>query len=432
MTQTTQEGLVRKIGRWDLLALVMNSIIGAGIFGLPSKLFGLANTYSLWAFLACAFFIALLIICFAEVASRFSETGGPYLYAHTAFGKQIGFQVGWLMWLTRLTAFAALCNLLLNYLSYFVPAASEGIPRALIITALVASLAWVNIIGVRQAALVSNFFTVSKLIPLFIFVTVGLFFLTPENYSFAQAPSPAKFSDAVLLLVFAFSGFEVAVIPAGEVRNPQKNIPFALFTALASVTLLYFLIQVVCIGTLPTLAESNRPLVDAAERFMGAAGASLMTVGALISIAGTLNTGMLAAPRLIFAMAERRELPTFFAATHPRFHTPYRAILASAAVMLAFSLFATFLAALKISTLIRLLIYIVTCLALIKLRRQEPHKQGVFTVPGGVGLAIAVTALSAWLIAQSTREEFLMVGGAVLLGGVISLAARLWRKLPKG
>lgn len=428
MTHTTQEGLVRKIGRWDLLALVTNSIVGAGIFGLPSKLYALAGDYSLWAFMACAFFIGLLIICFAEVASRFSETGGPFLYANTAFGAQVGFQVGWLMWLTRLTAFAALCNLLVNYLSYFVPAASDGITRAAIITALVAALAAVNIIGVRQAAVVSNIFTVSKLIPLFIFVTVGLFFVGPERYTFEQAPSLTTFSDAVLLLVFAFSGFEVAVIPAGEVHNPQRNVPFALFTSLAAVTLLYFLIQVVCIGALPTLAASDRPLADAAERFLGAAGASLMTLGALISIAGTLNTGMLAAPRLIFAMAERRELPAFFAATHPRFHTPHRAILVSAALMLAFSLFATFLAALKISTLIRLLIYAVTCLSLIALRRKHPQHPAAFTIPGGIGLAIAVTLLSLWLIAHSSREEIYMVGGAALLGGIISLAARFWRK----
>jgi len=428
MTQTTQEGLVRKIGRWDLLALVTNSIVGAGIFGLPSKLYALAGSYSLWAFLACAFFIALLIVCFAEVASRFNETGGPFLYANTAFGKRIGFQVGWLMWLTRLTAFAALCNLLVNYLSYFVPSANEGVTRALIITALIATMAAVNIIGVRQAALVNNFFTVSKLIPLFIFVTVGLYYVAPDHYAFEQAPSLATFSDAVLLLVFAFSGFEVAVIPAGEVRNPQRNVPFALFTALAAVTLLYFLIQVVCIGTLPSLAASERPLTDAASRFLGAAGASLMTVGAVISIAGTLNTGMLAAPRLIFAMAERRELPALLATTHPRFHTPHLAILVSAALMLGFSLAATFLAALKISTLIRLLIYAVTCLALIALRRKHPDKAPAFAVPGGIGLAIVVTLLSMWLIAQSSAEEIYMVAGAALLGGVISLVAGFWRK----
>lgn len=421
MGQSTKPQLVRGIGKWSLVALVINGVIGAGIFGLPANVYALAGTYSLLAFLVCAIFIALLVLCFAEVASRFTETGGPYLYAHAAFGAPVGFQIGWLMWLTRLTGFAALCNLLIGYLEYFIPAVDEGISRTVIVTLIVSGFTYVNVIGIRPAAMVSNLFTVGKLVPLILFVGVGIFFLDPQRYSLASPPDHSDFSNAVLLLVFAFTGFEVALIPAGEVRDPRRHMPFALLTAIGVAALLYMLIQIVCIGTLPDLAHSERPLADAGELFLGAAGASLITAGALISIAGTLNTGMIAAPRLIFAMAEHGQLPRFLAATHPRFHTPYVAILVSAIVMLVFSLQASFIAALTISTIIRLITYAATCIALIKLRRDPNAVPATFTVPGGSFIAIAATALSGWLLVNSSGNEVLLLAIAAALGLMIYL-----------
>ncbi len=208
--QATATRLLRGIGRWDLVALVVNGVVGAGIFGLPSTLYGLVGSYSLLAFVVCALFTALLLLCFAEVASRFAQTGGPYLYARTALEPVWGFQIGWLMWLTRLTGFAALCNLLVGYGGYFFPEVSAGIWRAVTITTLVTVLASINVIGIRQTTLVSNLFTVGKLIPLLLLIGAGIFFIDPGNYSFAAPPNYSSFSTAVLLLVFAFSGFEVA------------------------------------------------------------------------------------------------------------------------------------------------------------------------------------------------------------------------------
>src|SRR5688572_13808954 len=171
------EGLVRGIRRWDLVAIAINGIIGAGIFGLPAKVFSLIGSYSLIAFVVCAAVVTLIILCFAEVSSRFNETGGPYLYAREAFGPAVGFEIGWLMWLARLTAFAANCNLLVNYLGYFWPAATDSLWRASIIVFVVGVLTLVNVLGVKQAALVSNYFTIGKLIPIIIFIAAGLFFL---------------------------------------------------------------------------------------------------------------------------------------------------------------------------------------------------------------------------------------------------------------
>jgi amino acid transporter len=419
MEQTTQEGLVRGIRRWDLVALTVNIIVGAGIFGLPAKVYGLTGAWSVLAYLVCAALATLIILCFAEVGSRFAETGGPYLYTRVALGPIIGFEVGWLLWLARLTGFAALCNLLLGYLSFFWPDAAFGWTRAVVVTVVVITLTALNVIGVRAAALVSNLFTIGKIAPLLLFVIAGLFFLSPQPFTAHPVPGIGDFSTAVLLLVFAFSGFEMAVIPTGEIRNPQKNIAFALLTATGIVALLYLMIQIVCIGTLPELANSERPLVDASRRFLGQPGAVILSVGALLSVTGTLNSIMLAGPRILFAMAERGQLPQSLAATHPRFHTPHISILISAAVMLAFTLQGTFMSALTISTVIRLLAYIATCISLPVLRFRNNTPMPRFNAPAGVSVAVAATALSVWLLSNSTMSDALEAGLAAALGLIV-------------
>src|ERR671916_508249 len=182
MEQTTEAGLVRGIRKWDLVALIINSMVGAGIFVLPARAFGLIGPYSLLAFVVCALVVALIILCFAEVGSRFQETGGPYLYAREAFGPAAGFQVGWMFWLARLTSSATNCNLLVVYLSHFWPAANDAGWRAAIITTVTVGLTAINYVGVRDAAVVSNLFAVGKLLPLLLFIAVGLYFIAPENF----------------------------------------------------------------------------------------------------------------------------------------------------------------------------------------------------------------------------------------------------------
>jgi amino acid transporter len=219
----TEEKLVRGLSKWDLTAITINTIIGAGIFGLPSKVQALIGSYSLYAFLACAFIVAFIVLCYAEVASRFTATGGPYLYAKEALGNVVGFEVGWLNWIVRTTTFAANCNLFVTYLGFFFPATAP-LARIGIILGVVLLLSTVNVIGVRQSAMMTNVFTVGKLLPLFVFIAVGLFFIRPENYNFDAVPQYTSFASAVLLLIYAFVGFEVAVIPAGEVKDRRRVI----------------------------------------------------------------------------------------------------------------------------------------------------------------------------------------------------------------
>jgi len=410
--------LVRGIRRWDLVAITINGIIGAGIFGLPSNVYKLIGTYSLIAFVACALVVALIILCFAEVSSRFDDTGGPYLYAREAFQPAVAFEVGWLIWLARTTAFAANCNLLINYLSYFWLPATTPLWRAAIIVLVVIALTLINLFGIRQAAIVSNAFTVGKLVPIIIFIAAGLFFLNPQAFEFGPSPTTGDFSKSVLLLVYAFTGFEMATIPAGEVRDPQRSLPRALLIAILVVATLYIMIQVVCVGTLPGLAQSQKPLADAGSQFLGAAGGAIISAGAIISITGNLNILLLSGSRLPFAMAEQKQLPAFVGSIHRKFFTPYVSILITAGLMLFLTLKSSFVAALTISTIARLVTYGTTCLALPVFRARRNTPAAMFRLPGGTIIAILSLLLIVWLLLNATFNEVratAYAGGAGLL-----------------
>ncbi len=429
MQNQPEADLVRGIRRWDLVAITINGIIGAGIFGLPSNVYKLIGTYSLIAFVACALVVALIILCFAEVSSRFDETGGPYLYAREAFQPAVAFEVGWLIWLARTTAFAANCNLLINYLSYFWLPATTPLWRAAIIVLVVIALAFINLLGIRQAAIVSNAFTVGKLVPIIIFIAAGLFFLNPQAFEFGPSPTTADFSKSVLLLVYAFTGFEMATIPAGEVRDPQRSLPRALLIAILVVATLYILIQVVCVGTLPGLAQSQKPLADAGSQFLGAAGGAIISAGAIISITGNLNILLLSGSRLPFAMAEQKQLPAFVGTIHKKFFTPYVSILITAGLMLFLTLKSSFVAALTISTIARLVTYGTTCLALPVFRARRNAPAAMFRLPGGTIIAILSLLLIVWLLLNATIAEVRATAYAAAAGLLIYLGYWLYKRV---
>jgi basic amino acid/polyamine antiporter, APA family len=428
MDQPPRNGLARGIRRWDLLAVAINGIIGAGIFGLPSKTYSLVGSYSLFAFLVAGFIVTIFTLCFAEVGSRFNETGGPYLYVREAFGPVAGFEVGWLVWLARLTGFAANCNLLVSYLAFFWPGASTGPGRGAIIMLVTTLLATINLVGVRYTALASDVFTIAKLIPLLTFIAAGLFFLQPQRYSLAAPPGYGIFSTSILLLIYAFGGFEMAGIPAGETRHPREDLPRAILTAIAVVIVAYVLIQVVCIGTLPGLATSERPLADASQRFLGRGGAALISAGAIVSIAGNLGIIMLAGSRMPFAMAERGELPRVLATIHRRFRTPHFSILLTAAVMLTMTLTGSFITALTVSAIARLVAYGATCAALLALRHNPNVPEAMFRAPAGAAASIVGVGLAAWLLFNVPGREALNAGVAGTVGLLIYLTCSRWQR----
>ncbi|MCS7157742.1 MAG: amino acid permease [Blastocatellia bacterium] len=421
MSERSDAPLLRAIGRWSLAALVINSIIGSGIFGLPSIVAGLVGAWSPLAYLLAATGMGLIMACFAEVASRFTAAGGPYLYAREAFGAFFGVQIGWLTWLVRLTAAAANANLFVIYLAEFWPSADDPIPRAALLTLLIGGLAAVNYRGVRTGAQVSNVFAVLKLIPLLLFIGLGFAFMKPIEVR-SSTPTVEAWLHAVLVLVYAYGGFEAALLPMAEAKNPRRDAPFALFVALVTVTAIFTLIQVIVVSVLPDAARTERPLATAARAFSGAWGAGMISAGALISVYGYLSSMMLNAPRLTFALAERGDFPGFFAAVHPRFRTPHLSIVVFALLTWGLALAGTFAWNVMLSAVARLFTYASTCLALIVLR-QKGHEEPAFRLPYGPFLAVLALAFSLILVTRMGRGEVIVL----ILTSVLALANWLWR-----
>ncbi len=419
-----KENLVRGINRRDLAAILLNTIIGAGIFGLPSKIFALTGSYSILVYLLCSILIGLIILSFAEVSSRFSSTGGPYLYALETYGSLVGHEIGWLMWLSRITAFAAVCNLLVTYLSYFIPSVVDGLTKSVTISTVVIILTAINFIGVKNSARFSNIFAIGKLIPIILFIAIGLFFIDLKNFNFENPPPAVSLSNAVVILLFAFSGFEVATINAGEVSEPRKNFPPTLIFVLIVVVIIYALIQVVSIGTLPNLAESELPLADAADIFVGKAGASIITAGAIISMIGSLNVTMLGCTRLPFALADEGQWPKFFNRIHSRFKTPHISVFISGIIILTASLNYSFIGAVKINVLIKLITYALVCLSLPILRKKEKHLPALFKLSGGVIISISALLICIWLLFGSSLDELIQVAAVSFIGLIVYLIFR--------
>ncbi len=402
-----------------MVLLFINGVIGAGIFGLPSKVFKEIGVYSIAALLVCAITVFIIIFCLAEVSSRFDKTGGPYLYARASFGPLPGFITGWLLLLTRFITYAALVNLLVTYLSFFNEWFAQPLPRILTITFITLLLAVVNHIGVKNSTRVNNFLTFAKLLPLFLFIGVGIFFLAPENFEIKVTPSFSSFSSTVLLLVFAFGGFESVLVNSGEVKDPKKNLPFALLLASSIIVVIYILIQIVSIGTLPDLANSNKPLAEAAGLFMGKTGATIIAIGALFSISGTLNAIMLVGTRLPYAFSEENQFPKIFSFIHPKYKTPTLSLILFATITLIVSLTNSFIYAATISAITRVMIYGIVCIALIKLRNKHPDEKGYFKIPFGKIIAIAGVGVTIWLLSSSKLTELRDVAIAMAVGLII-------------
>jgi amino acid transporter len=422
MNTENQSKLVRAIGRWTLVALVINGIIGSGIFGLPDDVARLVGRAAPLAYLLAALGIGIIMACFAEVASRYTEAGGPYLYARRAFGSLVGIQMGWFAWLVRLTSAAANANLFVVYLGEFLPRATWPAPRAAILTGLIGSLAVVNIRGVKSGASVSNVFTVAKLLPLGLFIVSGLA-LVGGQISIAGSTAPVgNWLQAVLVLIFAYGGFEAALMPMGEAREPRRDAPFALFMALIVVAVVYLLVHFVVMAAITDPAAfdrpevQERPVAEAARVFLGGGGAALIALGVLISISGYLAGQFVNTPRLTFAFAEQRDFPKFFAAVHERFRTPYISILIYAALVWGLAIYGSFIWNAILSAVARLFTYGLVCAALLRLRRMQPGGAS-FRLPAGWLAAVLGMAFCALMVTQmgSSHLKIVLVVAAVAL-----------------
>ena len=409
-------GLVRAIGPWVLTAFAINATVGAGIFGLPARIHALVGNYSILIIILCGALIALIALCFAEVGSRFDRTGGPQLYASATFGPVAGFSVGWMFWISRLASCSAIVNLLVDYGTVLWAPLRDPWARALVITAVVVAYTWVNLRGIRQVAAVSTTFTIAKLVPLLAFVAVGLFFVESTPSLTRAPPATAEFATAILLATYPFYGFDATTVVAGEVRNPGRSIPFAILVTVGCVVALYAAIQLVCVATLPDLAQSERPLADAATLFAGSWGGTAIALGAVISSLGVFGPVFTPGTRLLYAMAEQRQLPGVLARVHTEFQTPHWSILVTAAAILILALSGSFIYLAKLSLIARVAVFAVTCATLPIMRRRPDLPEAAFRLPAGPLFGYGAALLCVLFLAASSMRELLDVAIAVIAG----------------
>ena len=425
--KNTKAGLKREISQLGFGAIALNGTIGAGIFALPAYAMGRAGLFSPWLFVACGFLIMAIVLVFARVASYFSNTGGPVTYASEAFGSFAGFQAGWLLTLSRAAAFAANAHLMVTYAGWFWPPLGDGSWHLAAVVAVCVVLAVINILGVRQGMLAIFALTILKLLPLVLLVVLGIAQTNPEIFTGATVPPIDSLGETILVIFYAFVGFESAVIPAGEARNPKRDIPLALVRTILAITVFYFLIQIVAISVAPDLASSETPLADVAQVLMGSAGAAILTLGAVFSITGNLTSGVLSAPRMVYAMSHIGILPRWFGAVHPRYQTPSNAILfyAGFALLLALSGGFVFLAAM--STVVRLMVYVMCIATLPVLKKKKPEAENQFRLPGGMAIPAVALLLSLWLMTHASAKSWLITGAFMILGSGLYFLSRKYR-----
>jgi basic amino acid/polyamine antiporter, APA family len=421
--QEERPGLIRAVSRWQIVGLSINDVIGSGVYLLPAAAAALLGATSVWAVILAGLAVMLLVLCFAEASSYFDEPGGAYLYTREAFGHFAGFEVGWMTWLARIASVASLANGFALATAFLWPAAAEGWTRAALIIATLMALTWINVLGVKAGAHTAVGLVVAKLVPLFFFVSVGIFFIDWSRVAAFEVPRAGTLGEAALLLLFAYAGFENAPAAAGEYKNPRRDVPFALVTMIVFVTLLYTLVQVVALGTLPGLADSASPLAEAAGQFVGGWGALLLTVGAMISIFGNISNTMLIGPRYLFALARDGFGPRALARVHATYHTPAWAIITQGGMSLALALSGTFVQLAMLSVVARLATYMGTAAAVPVLRRRLGRQTRGFRLPGGAVIPVAALVLTLAFLA-SARWYNLVAGAAAMLVGVVIYYSR--------
>ena len=423
-TEQSKSGLRREIGQLGFGAIALNGTIGAGIFALPAIALERAGLFSPWIYVACGVLIMAIVFVFARVASYFSDTGGPVTYATRAFGPFVGFQAGWLLTLSRAAAFAANAHLMVTYAGWFWPPLADGTAHLVGVGVVCVLLTAINIVGIRQGMIAIFALTVLKLLPLVLLVFLGISQTNPEIFAAADIPPLDSLGETMLIVFYAFVGFESAVIPAGEARNAKRDIPLALVRTILAITVFYFLIQIVTISVAPEVAGSRTPLADVAMILMGSIGAGILTLGAVFSITGNLTSSMLSAPRMLYAMGQLGSLPDWFGRVHPRFHTPSNAILFYAAFSIILALSGGFVLLAVISTIVRLMVYVMCIATLPVLHRKLGEYEGQFRLYGGMTVPAIALLISIWLMTHASQQSWLTTGGFMALGGVLYLVTR--------
>jgi len=418
------------------VALSVNDVVGSGVYLiLPVAAAMLLGPASIWAILAAGFAVLLLVLCFAEASSLFDTPGGAIVYTRAAFGEFVGFEVGWMTWIARIASIASLSVFFARAVGYLWEGANHGLGQALTIVLPLAGLTWINVRGIKSGARTAVILSFGKILPLALLVGVGVFAISWNRVFPVPMPEGKNFTKAALLVLYAYAGFENTAAPAGEFKNPRRDVPFALITQIALVTAIYTLVQLVAIGTIPNLGQSQTPLADAGRLLLGPVGGFLLTLGAALSVLGTNNNTVLAGPRYLYALAETGRLPRVLAKIHPRYRTPHVAILTQSGIALALIAIDALLNDVRpgtlrvaeelavLSTVARLATYIGTCLAVPVLRRKLPATERTIRLPGGPVIPIAALVICLLFLSAAETKNF--VAGAIALAvGAVVYASR--------
>lgn len=418
---TASPDLERAVSRWQIVGISINAVIGSGVYLVPAAAAAMLGPASLWAVPLAGFAVLLLTLCFVEAGSHFDGPGAAYIYTREAFGEFVGFQVGWMTWLARIAGGAALWNGLAQAVTFVLPGASGGMTRVAVIGVPLLLLTVINVIGVKHAARLEVLFTIGKLLPLLFFIVVGIPAVNSELIFPMPAPDVAELGAAASLLLFAYAGFENTAAAAGEYKNPQRDVPFALIVSTVVITLIYTLIQLVALGTLPDLAAhaDGAALADSITLIVGVWAGVFLTAGAVISIGGNVGNTMLVGPRYLFAMARSGFGPAPLASVHPKFHTPQWSIITQSVIAGALALSGSFTQLAMLSIIARLATYIGTAAAVPVLRRKLGTGEHTVMLPGGATIPVlALLVCIAFLASATTQNLFaglvaLLVGAAV-------------------
>jgi basic amino acid/polyamine antiporter, APA family len=425
-----EASLVRALGVRQLAASIVNVTVGAGIFVLPAAVAAGLGAAAPLAYLVCAVAMALIVTSFALAGSRVSLTGGIYAYVEVAFGPFVGFLAGVLQWLMLWLTAGGLLSAFVDQLGMLVPGTGQGLPRTAIIVATVALLAFVNVRGVAIGARVIEGAVVAKLLPLAVFLAVGAFFIQPAALAWPSWPAGEKLGETVLLLIFAFVGIEVALVPSGEVRDPRRTVPRAIYLALGLTTVLYLAIQAVAQGVLGAgmAQHAEAPLAAAASRFLGEGGRLLVLAGGAVSMFGYMCGDMLSSPRALYAFGRDGFLPRALARVHPSFHTPYVAIAVHALLAAALAISSSFRYLAVLSNVAVLALYFLCCAAALRLvSRPAPGGEPAFTFPGARVIPVAAMAVIAWILAHATRQELAVLAATLVVASALYGVRRVTR-----
>lgn len=421
----------KKLNFFSIVLLGINAIIGSGIFLLPTagmKIFGPA---SILVLVFDAFLAFMIGLCFAECSGLFDESGGAYIYAKHAFGNFIGYEVGIAAWAVRIIAEATMYVAFATALGGFFPALNTSLAKNIIVTIMAVGLMILNLSGIEAASVFSNIITVGKLLPIFLIIIIGLFFIHPGNFTPFFVPSlthASNFSDATLTMFYIFTGVEGLVVTAGEMSNVKKNLPRAIMVVLSVVTIIYILIMAVCIGVLgPKLTQTSVPLQAALNAMIGKIGSYIVVAGSVLSIGGICIASSFITPRSTEALADNGILPKAFSKKN-RKNAPYISIIVNAILILALSYSGTFTYLAQISAISRFAQFIPTIIAVMVFRKTMKNQPRVFKLPLGYTIPIIALAISLWLI-FNTKVNLLIFGfGALVIALPFYFLTRVFRE----